>query len=119
MALSQAVRRGLPLYEDLLEKIRALSVAHGDETSWRHDGNPYWAWYAGNRDLALYHLDAHRSAEAAQSVFGERFGGTLVADGYASLGGVVCAMGPGATQTRRNRRHWDRRDSLGQRKTSG
>lgn len=80
----QAVRRGLPLYEDLLQKIRALSVAHGDETSWRHDGQPYWAWYAGNEDLAFYHLDAHRSAEAAQAVFGERFNGTLVADAFAS-----------------------------------
>jgi len=84
----QAVRRGLPLYEDLRQKIRALPVAHGDETSWRHDGQPYWAWYAGNPDLAFYHLDAHRSGEAAQSVFGERFAGTLVADAYASYNGV-------------------------------
>lgn len=84
----QAVRRGLPLYEDLLQKIRALPVAHGDETSWRHDGQPYWAWYAGNDDLAFYHLDAHRSGQAAQSVFGERFAGTLVADAYASYNGV-------------------------------
>ena len=80
----QAVRRGQPLYEDLRQKVRALPVAHGDETSWRHDGQPYWAWYAGNEDLAFYHLDAHRSAEAAQAVFGERFAGTLVADGFAS-----------------------------------
>ena len=84
----QAVRRGRPLYEDLLQKIRALAVAHGDETSWRHDGKPYWAWYAGNADLALFHLDPHRSAEAAQSVFGERFRGTLVADAYASYNQV-------------------------------
>jgi transposase len=84
----QVVRRGLPLYEDLLQKVRALAVAHGDETSWRHDGNPYWAWYAGNEDLAFYHLDAHRSAQAAQVVFGERFNGTLVADGFASYNGV-------------------------------
>jgi hypothetical protein len=84
----QAVRRGLPLYEDLLQKIRSLPVAHGDETSWRHDGQPYWAWYAGNQDLAFYHLDAHRSAQAAQSVFGQRFAGTLVADAYASYNGV-------------------------------
>ena len=80
----QAVRRGLPLYEDLRQKIRTLPVAHADETSWRHDGHSYWAWYAGNPDLAFFHLDAHRSAEAAQAVFGERFGGTLVADAYAS-----------------------------------
>jgi len=84
----QAVRRGLPLYEDLRQKIRSLPVAHADETSWRHDGNPYWAWYAGNRDLAFFHLDAHRSGEAAQRVLGERFHGTLVADGYASYNGV-------------------------------
>ncbi len=84
----QAVRRGLPLYEDLRQKIRALSVAHADETSWRHDGNPDWAWYAGNADLAFFHLDKHRSAQAAQTVFGERFDGTLVADAYASYNGI-------------------------------
>ena len=84
----QAVRRGLPLYEDLRQKIRALPVAHADETSWRHDGKPYWAWYAGNPDLAFFHLDPHRSTEAAQAVFGERFNGTLVADAYASYNGV-------------------------------
>ena len=84
----QAVRRGLPLYEDLRQKLRALSVAHADETSWRHDGKPYWAWYAGNPDLAFFHLDPHRSTEAAQAVLGERFSGTLVADAYASYNGV-------------------------------
>jgi len=84
----QMVRRALPLYEDLRQKIRSLPVAHADETSWRHDGNPYWAWYAGNRDLAFFHLDAHRSGEAAQTVLGERFRGTLVADAYASYNGV-------------------------------
>ena len=68
----QAVRRGLPLYEDLLEKVRSLAVAHADETSWRHDGHPYWVWYAGDDDLAVFHLDAHRSTEAAQSVLGEQ-----------------------------------------------
>jgi hypothetical protein len=76
------------LYADLRQKIRALPVAHADETSWRHDGNPYWAWYAGNRDLAFFHLDAHRSGQGAQTVLGERFHGTLVADAYASYNGV-------------------------------
>jgi transposase len=84
----QAVRRARPLYEDLRQKIQALAVAHADETSWRHEGQPYWAWYAGNEDLAFYHFDAHRSAAAAQAVLGEHFGGTLVADAYASYNGV-------------------------------
>ncbi len=80
----QAVRRGVPLYEDLRQKIQALPVAHADETSWRHNGQTYWVWYAGNDDLALYHLDPHRSSQAAQGLLGQSFGGVLVADAYAA-----------------------------------
>lgn len=80
----QATRRGRPLYEDLRQKIRSLPVVHGDETSWRNDGQAHWAWYAGNADLAFFHLDRHRTGEAAQTLLGERFEGTLVADAYAS-----------------------------------
>jgi hypothetical protein len=84
----QAVRRGLPLYEDLREKIRALAAVHADETSWPHDGQQYWVWYAGNDDLAFFHLDEHRTAQAARSVLGEHFAGTIIADAYASYKGV-------------------------------
>ena len=84
----QAVRRGRPLYEDLRQKIQALPVAHADETSWRHDGQNYWVWYAGDDHLAFFHLDAHRSTEAAQSVLGKKFAGTIVADAFASYKGV-------------------------------
>ena len=84
----QAVRRGWPLYADLLEKVRSLALAHADETSWRHDGCNYWIWYAGNDDLAVFRIDPHRSTEAAQQLLGERFGGVLVADAYASYNGV-------------------------------
>ena len=84
----QATRRGAPLYEDLRQKIQTLSVAHADETSWRHDGQNYWVWYAGDDDLAFFHLDEHRSAEAARRVLGQKFAGTIVADAYASYKGV-------------------------------
>ncbi len=84
----QVVRRGWPLYADLLEKVCSLAVAHADETSWRHDGGTYWVWYAGNDDLALFRIDAHRSTPAAQELLGERFGGVLVADAYASYKGI-------------------------------
>jgi transposase len=80
----QAVRRGEPIYEDLRQKIQALSVAHADETSWRHDGQNHWVWYGGNDDLACFHFQAHRSAEAARSLLGEKFGGTLISDAYAA-----------------------------------
>jgi hypothetical protein len=84
----QAVRRGLPLYADLLDKVRSLAVAHADETSWRHDGNNYWVWYAGDDDLAAFLWKAHRSTKAAQELLGQKFGGVLVADAYASYNGV-------------------------------
>ena len=84
----QAVRRGQPLYLDLLEKVRSLAVVHADETSWRHDGQPYWVWYAGNKDLAAFLWDAHRTTEAAQKLLGHKFDGVLVADAFASYKGV-------------------------------
>jgi len=84
----QATRRGRPLYEDLRDKIRALPVAHGDETSWRQDGQPFWVWYGGNDDLGYFHFDRHRNTLVAQSIFGEKFGGVLVADALSSYNGV-------------------------------
>lgn len=84
----QAVRRGLPLYEDLRQKIRALPVAHGDETSWRHDGDNYFVWYGGNDQLAFFVLAPDRSGQTAQSIFGEKFSGILVSDAYAAYNGV-------------------------------
>jgi len=84
----QAVRRGTPLYTDLLDKVRALAVAHADETSWRHEGQSYWVWYVGNDDPACFKLDAHRSTAAAQSLLGKKFAGVIVADACASYKGV-------------------------------
>jgi len=84
----QAVRCGRPLYEDLRQKIRALPVAHADETGWRHDGQNHWVWYGGDDDLAFFQLDPHRSTAAAQALWGARFAGVMVADAFASYHGV-------------------------------
>jgi len=84
----QAAAKGRPLYEDLREKIQASALVHADETSWRQDGESHWVWFAGNRDLALFHIDKHRSTDVAQSILGSNFGGVLLADGYAAYNGV-------------------------------
>ena len=68
-----ATRRGMPVYEDLLEKIKALQVAYGDETSWRENGINHHLWYAGNDSVGLFHIDRHRSSEVAKEIFGENF----------------------------------------------
>jgi transposase len=80
----QAAGRGMPIYEDLREKIRASDVIHADETSWRNDGLGHFVWFAGNENLAFFHIDRHRSADVAQTIFGENFDGTLVRDRYAA-----------------------------------
>jgi transposase len=84
----KAAARGAPIYEDLRNKIRASDVVHGDETSWRSDGVGHHVWFAGNERLAFFHIDRHRSAEVAKSIFGEDFAGTLVRDRYAAYNGI-------------------------------
>ncbi|MBM3149223.1 MAG: IS66 family transposase [Chloroflexi bacterium] len=80
----QAAGRGMPIYEDLREKIRISEVVHADETSWRSDGVGHFVWFAGNENLAFFHIDRHRSAHVAETIFGENFNGTLVRDRYAA-----------------------------------
>jgi hypothetical protein len=79
---------GHALHEDLRGKIRALTVAHGDETSWRIDGKGAQLWYVGNQDLAFYLADPSRGGEVAVSIFGENWPGHLVADDYAGYNPV-------------------------------
>jgi len=85
---NQAAKRGEPIYEDVRDKVRASDVVHADETSWRNDGKGYFVWFAGNDDLAFFHINRHRSRDAAKVIFGEDFDGTLVRDRYAAYNGI-------------------------------
>jgi hypothetical protein len=84
----RAAKRGEPLYEDVRDKIRASDIVHADETSWRNDGLGHYVWFAGNDALAFFHIDRHRSADAAKAVFGEDFSGNLVRDRYSAYNGI-------------------------------
>ena len=84
----KAALRGLPIYDDLREKIRVTDSAHADETSWRNDGIGHYAWFAGNEDLAYFHIDRHRSSEVAKSIFGDHYEGILIRDRYAAYNGI-------------------------------
>lgn len=85
----KALFRGEPIHEDLKEKIRASSVVHADETSWRNDGSGYYAWFAGNEKLAYFHVDPHRSGAVAKSIFGEHYDGIMVRDRYAAYNAIA------------------------------
>jgi len=84
----KAAAQGMPIYQDLRDKVRTSNVVHADETSWRGDGVGHFVWFAGNEDLSFFHIDRHRSAEVAKTIFGEDFDGTLVRDRYAAYNGI-------------------------------
>ena len=82
------VHKASAIYDDLREKIRSSAVVHADETSWRNDGLGHYVWYAGNDDLAFFHIDRHRSADVAKAIFGPNFSGILVRDRYAAYNDI-------------------------------
>ena len=84
----KAAKMGEGIYVDLREKLRASEMVHADETSWRNDGVGHFVWFAGNENLAFFHIDRHRSAKVAKAIFGEDFAGTLVRDRYAAYNGI-------------------------------
>lgn len=45
-------------------------------------------WYTGHRELAFFQFVGHRSTREAQALLGDYFGGTLLADAYASYNGT-------------------------------
>ncbi len=84
----RARKNGDPLYEDLILKMRTGGIVHADETHWRQDGENSFVWYAGNEDVAVFHIDARRSSEAGKRLLGERIEGLLVTDGYAAYNAI-------------------------------
>lgn len=85
MAFSgQCATSGAELYADLQRKVHAAQIIHGDETHWRIDGKSAQLWYAGNPGFDFFHADFSRGSDVAAQIFGESFGGHLVADSYAA-----------------------------------
>jgi transposase len=80
-----------PVVEELLELLRKSAVVQGDETGWRINGQPAWAWCFRDPRLALFLIDRHRSRDVLVRVLGASFAGTLVSDFYAAYNGLACA----------------------------
>ena len=87
--LANSVPRFVALFEPLGEAIRAhqgdAAVRHADETGWRVQelrgdarSSLAWLWASVNEDSACFHIDASRSAEAAQRLFGDLAPDTVV-----------------------------------------
>ena len=106
--LGDSIHRLMPLFAPLsqaiLAHLKAASVLHGDETSWRVQSlkairgtSRAWLWCAVSRDAVWFHVDARRNAEAAGKLFaGVGAGTVLVCDAFSAykklarlLGGIL------------------------------
>ena len=85
----RAARNGAGLYQEIVEAIRAASMAHADETGVHVDGVNWWVWLMCTAALAAFRVDPSRSGDAAAALLGKKFAGTLVADDYAGYNRVV------------------------------
>jgi transposase len=79
-----------PVVAELLALLRASPVVQGDETGWRINGQPAWAWCFRDPRLAIFLIDHHRSRDVILRVLGATFAGTLVSDFYAAYNGLDC-----------------------------
>lgn len=83
-AWQQADRRlalqAQPIYQALLEALRACTVVQGDETGWRIGVLSAWLWVFTSQKLTVYTIEASRSHEVALQILGKEFKGVLVSD---------------------------------------
>jgi transposase len=79
-----------PVVEELFALLRQSPVVGGDETGWRINGQPAWAWCFRDPRLALFLIDRHRNRDVLTRALGESFAGTLVSDFYSVYNGLDC-----------------------------
>ena len=106
--LANSLKRFVPLFAPLFEAILAHQneavLRHADETGWRVQelrgedrSNRAWLWTSVSDDAVCFHIDASRSAEAAEKLFaGIVLSAVIVCDRYSAykklarmLGGLV------------------------------
>jgi transposase len=86
--LTHDVRQQLqPQAEQLKAQVQSSTVTHGDETSWRENGQNGYAWAfvtGGPAAVRYFEYDHSRSHLVAQRILGADWRGWLVTDFYAA-----------------------------------
>jgi len=69
-----------PVYEELIEVLRASASVHSDETGWRIGSLAAWLWVFTNRDVTVYTIAEGRGHDVVVEILGADFPGVLVSD---------------------------------------
>ena len=100
-SLKRFVPLFLPLFEAILAHQNTATLRHADETSWRvrelageDRSNRAWLWTSVSDDAVCFHIDATRSAEAAEKLFaGILLYAVIVCDRYSAYKKLVRMLG--------------------------
>lgn len=82
-ALHAVARRGGGLYQSLREQVRGSPQVHGDETSWRENGQNHWLWSFSTPRVRLFAVEKSRGHQVPARLLGEEYDGILSSDFYA------------------------------------
>jgi len=80
--LHTVVQRAQGVLEQLGKELRASPVVHGDETTWRQEGQNGYFWVFATPLLRYFVHRGSRSGEIVNEVLGNDFDGVLVSDFY-------------------------------------
>jgi hypothetical protein len=73
-------RQARPVYEKLVEAVRASAVVHADETGWRIGTLSAWLWVFTNQETTVYTIRRSRGHEVVLDILGAEFAGILNTD---------------------------------------
>jgi hypothetical protein len=69
-----------PVYEELIEALRASASVHSDETGWRIGSLAAWLWVFTNQEMTVYTIAPSRGHGVVVEILGADFPGVLVSD---------------------------------------
>lgn len=67
-------------HQEALDAVRAGTVKHADETSWKIAGKLCWLWAAAITNVVAFVIHAKRGAAGLAALLGETIGGILCSD---------------------------------------
>jgi len=76
----QLKRAGSPLYQKLIQALKAGAFIHADETGWKVDGKTRWLWKFSNKKISVSHIDESRGQKVVEEMLGNEYGGVLISD---------------------------------------
>ncbi len=82
-AIQRLAAKAEPIYQQLIDSIRAAAVVHADETGWRIGVLSAWLWVFSNKQTTVYTIhsgEGARGHEVVLEILGKEFKGVLISD---------------------------------------